>query len=446
MPQLPQQEIAFLFQDKPYTREEIKDLIQNDPQYNKYSLMEWVALAKENMKKLGDIDITNLESSERQEFMTSLSFLKFAEDLSTTLYAADGVTSLMTPFIKSFNESQNPSLLAAIEAIDENLEKFVEKQKERNHIKFKQMVLAIKPIADYFSQFTFDMRNHHSGKYELTLQKNVKLFNGKDIFANKTANEETAQIFLFTFFENFDKALKLAKLDENGKVINRTQVIKNIFVSELFVGCHLCNHNSAALNHETMLIQELTDEHCTSYKKGKSNKYITSEITTNGKLIFLNSAFSIAKEDLKHTVRKHLYDKNMDNSINYLEGQKNFTQALAELFNVGYVIAGNHGASIIPIKDGFNITYSDSKQQSLIDLSLNLWGVSVLDWDTAVKLAGGVEELQEKLANTKHKVIDTPAGTYQLKANTEITEEDSWKRSDDVSFAKLTLKKTKKTT
>ncbi len=83
-----------------------------------------------------------------------------------------------------------------------------------------------------------------------------------------------------------------------------------------------------------------------------------------------------------------------------------------ELFNVGYIQAGNHGACLKKYKKGLQITYGKDTSDSLGYLSLSLWAVCFIDYNKAIELAGSEEQLLQDLQKSDHYIVDVKPGTF----------------------------------
>lgn len=395
---------TYVFEKVPRTFEETLKFIKE--QYPQHTLDGWCSTYQNYLQRFRDENISHVDLPKKQqeEFVMSFKIDAFAYTLTDAIQEAVAPT---TPFLENYKQCEKPDFLNAKNALKENLEMLISHYKNECSNEFRKRFFEIKSLKDYFSSFIFDMKNHHNGKDEYTIEKQVYF---------PTSLEERNAVF-FRFFDCVEFAFSKVICDENGKITNKDEIIKNIFVPDISVKCFLCDADTIiTFNHKEGLIQEVSNEICPIHQKSVDTSVISSKITTNGKLIFINDVRSIAKKvrEIEDGIQRFGVQNNISTYINVWEGQNGFMNIYAHLFNVGYIQAGNHGANLKFTPNGLKVTYYNQENNAVANISLELWAASFIDYDKAVQLAGGEKQLIEKLNLIEHHIIDVKPGTYQV--------------------------------
>lgn len=417
---------TYVFDKVPRTFKETLKFIKE--QFPQYTLDGWCSTYQNYLQRFRNEDISHVDlpKVQQQEFVTSLKIDAFAYTLTDAIQEAVSPTK---PFLENYKQCEKPEFINAKNALEENLEPLISHHKNERPAEFRKRFFEIKSLKDYFSSFIFDMKHHHSGELEYTIEKQIKF---------PTSIEDRNTVF-FSFFECVAFAFSKVIRDENGKITNKDEIIKNIFVPDMSIKCFLCDtDNIITFNHKEGLIQEAFDEICPIYQKGADTSTISSKITTNGKLIFINDVRSIAKKisEIEDGIQRFGVDNNISTYINVWQGQNGFMNIYAQLFNVGYIQAGNHGANLKVIPNGLKVTYYNQENNAVANISLELWAASFIDYDKAVQLAGGENKLIEKLNLVEHHIIDVKPGTYKVINHLNNTEDMACEPEfDDIDLA-----------
>lgn len=302
--------------------------------------------------------------------------------------------------LNKYQESKNPDLQAAKDAIMREYPVLIKglNAKERMVEKF----YAIKEVADYLKQFQFNMKNKHSGKHELSLNKNYFF---PVVYCSQGGHA------YFRYFDQVEAALKSVDITSEKEVAN---MMEKIFVPKIWNDCEYCeNENPISFDHEAMQVVELTDDVC-SFAEDDLSK-MTVQVTTKGKFVITNDIRKLLNEkgDCRQKNNNYAIEHDINNSLNSFEGQKGNMQIYAELFNVGYIQAGNHGASIYKRSDEHIelMFYDEDNKAPDGELSLSLWAINVMDYDEALKYAP--EEKWKKLIGD-YSVVTVKPGTYEV--------------------------------
>lgn len=381
----------------------------------------------------------------REDFFSSLrksrmSYNDLPEPDRTNFFESIKITSCVSqlmnsfaflsqkPFFQYYIDCQKPEFLSAKKALTDNLPMLIKQSKKQYHLDFQLTFWGIKEIENYFSSFIFNMKNKHSGKYELVIGKKV-------YFPTSVKCKDNSAIFRFMdcVKESFQKAI----FDEEQNIVNTEEIVRSIFIPQIWNGCGYCEDtNLMTFNHRDGTVDEIYDYECPLAKKDTSKQI--SEITTKGKLIFCNDVRLISNiKDMDAQISKWGNENNLSTYLNTWDGQQGFMTAYAHLFNVGYIQAGNHGACLKKDKNGLKVTYGKDSSSELANISLSLWAVCFIDYDKAVELAGSEKKLQNKLKNCEHYIADVKPGTYQVIADCKVNEEKAYKSKKDLAFGKI---------
>lgn len=315
--------------------------------------------------------------------------------------------NVMDSLRKKYRQSKNQDLANAKQAILDNFEKLYNglKNKER----MVEFFYAIPDVAKFLKQFLFNMKNKHSGEYELSIDK-------KFYFP-----VEYSRVGGSAYFRYFDvvehEILKVSADPKTDKDLFEKQIenmFENIFVPQFWNGCGYCEHeNESSFDHELMQVVEVHDEKC-SYADKELDK-MTVKIKTSGKLLIANNLLNLlsTKGDDRDKIYAYAREHNLNISLNSFDGQVGNMTAYAEVFNLGYIQAGNHGASIYKRSDKHVdiMFYDEDDKKPDGELSLSLWAVNVMDYKSAKKYA---PESEWKELIGDYTVIDVKPGTYEV--------------------------------
>lgn len=404
---------------------------KNIDEWSKYFHDTATNLIKKNKTHL------DLPKKERDTFYTSVSINAFKEHYIAKM--KEQVTEFklvsnfgevaMHPLKLSFKNSQNPDFIKAKNAFVENIEEMIEKEKKLFHLEFKDYVCTITDFASYFDKFTFDMKNHHAGKDELTIQKNVKASMNYHL-------EREAHSFVFRFHDKITEAFNMVRRNDRNEIINMDALIEHVFCPKIWHGCGYCDSdNFIGFNHETLLLQEWDEKLCPVYLKKSNTDYLKTNITTTGKLLLINDVRNIApSRDINQEVDDFGVSQLVSTYINNYVGQQGHMTCMAQLLNVGYIQAGNHYCYVQDSKKGLKLTYSDNKRKAIGSFSLSLWAACVLDYDKAIELAGNEEKLKQLLKKNSHCITSVKPGTYEVKATYKNRDKES---RTDLAFGEI---------
>lgn len=272
------------------------------------------------------------------------------------------------------------------------------------------------------------MKNKHSGKYELVIGKKVHF---------PTSFEDKNNSAIFRFMDTVKESFAKAIYDENENILNVDEIIRSIFLPQIWNGCQYCeDQNLITFNHKDGTVDEISDEQCFLAHKYTSKQI--SQITTNGKLIFCNDVRIISNmKNINEQITNWGISNNLSTYLNTWDGQQGFMTAYAQLFNVGYIQAGNHGACLKKYKNGLKVTYGKDTSDSLAYISLSLWAVCFIDYDKAIELAGSEQQLLQDLQKSEHYIVDVKPGTYKVISDSTVNEEKSFKSKKDLAFGKI---------
>lgn len=387
------------------------------------NLQFWSDVRQNTFKTLQEKNVSynDLPEPEKTDFFESIKITACSENFSKEL-----TFYLTMPFFQHYQECQKTDFLNAKKALEDNLITLMQKSKKEEHLTFKKTFFGIPEIAAYFGSFIFNMKNQHSGKYELSINKKIHF---------PTSVEDKHNSAIFRFMDCVDEAFKKATFDSQKNLVNKEEIIRNIFLPQIWNGCGYCNSNNfVTFNHSTGTVDEVSEKKCSFAKKDVSKQ--VSEITTTGKLIFCNDVRNLFSfKDTLDKISAWGIENNVSTYVNTWEGQQGNMQAYANLFNVGYIQAGNHGACLKKTKKGLDVTYG--KEEGLKTISLSLWAVCFIDYDKAVELAGSEKKLLNKLKNEDHYIVDVKPGTYQVINDCNVHEDKAYKSKKDLAFGKV---------
>lgn len=420
--------LTVVFDDKSMTMDEFESLIET--RYGKErDIAYWLKMRFEFMDKLAENPQMNQQTKEFKEGVVAMKI--FEAFFSALKFAAP--SGKMQQYVEAYKNCQKPEFLEAKKALQDNLKKFSTYKKEG--LKYG-IFFQVKELSAYFGSFIFNMKNGHSGKYEKVLSKQAT-------FPVDYSEESGGTVF--RFMDAVNEALSYIVLDKKGKITNYEEVIQKIMVPSIWNGCYCCNsENPMTFNHETGLVEEITDKVCPFH--GKDMSKLKSRIATTGKLIFCNDVRDFMKNSNDgDSVRDFGYKNGVSTLLNSWEGQNGFVNMYAEKFNVGYIVAGNHGASVKKTESGLKVTYGDCENDSLGDISLSLWAASFVDYEDAVKMAGSEAKLKKALKEIEENgngchILDVKPGTYEVITDCEMNEDESYDEKydgKDVAFGYL---------
>lgn len=385
----------------------------------------WNQVKNDTLKKLSQSrkSYNDLPEPERTNFFNSIKVTSCIQQLIN-------IISFLTtkPFFQYYIDCNKPEFLNAKKALKDNLPMLIQKSNKEHHLDFQKTFWGIPEIQQYFSSFIFNMKNKHSGKYELVIGKKVH-------FPTSFKEQNNSAIFRFmdTVKESFAKAI----YDENENILNENEIIRSIFLPQIWNGCQYCeDQNFITFNHKDGTVDEISDEQCFLAHKDTSKQI--SQITTNGKLIFCNDVRIISNmKNINEQITNWGISNNLSTYLNTWDGQQGFMTAYAQLFNVGYIQAGNHGACLKKYKNGLKVTYGKDTSDSLAYISLSLWAVCFIDYDKAIELAGSEQQLLQDLQKSEHYIVDVKPGTYKVISDSTVNEEKSFKSKKDLAFGKI---------
>ncbi len=414
---------TILYDGKPIIASKFYEFLENT--HPGKDIKYWTQIRNDTFKKLsksGD-SYNDLPEPERTNFFNSV---KVTSCLNQLVESIAFITT--SPFFQYYIDCQKPEFLNAQKALKENLATLIKQSKTEHHLDFQKIFWGIPEIQTYFSSFIFNMKNKHSGKHELVISKKIH-------FPTSIKDKNTSAIFRFmdSVKESFAKAI----YDENENILNTDEIVRGVFLPKIWNGCFYCDDkNFITFNHKDGTIDEISSAQCSFYQVDTSKQI--SEITTNGKLIFCNDIRIISNlKNINDQIQKWGFENNLSTDLNTWDGQQGFMTAYAQLFNVGYIQAGNHGACLKKYKKGLKITYGKDTSDSLGYLSLSLWAVCFIDYDKAVELAGSENNLLNDLKKSDHYIIEVKPGTYKVIVDCNINEEKSFNSKKDLSFGKL---------
>lgn len=414
------QNTTVLYDKKPIAVSQFHSWLEN--KHPGKDLNYWVKTKNDFFSSLrsSGVSYNDLPEPDRTNFFESIKVTSCMEQMVE-------VISFLTekPFFKYYYECQKPDFIAAKQALVDNLPMLIKQNKKQFHLDFKKTFFGIPQLKSYFGAFIFNMKNKHSGKYELVIGKKIHF---------PTSVDDLEHGAIFRFMDCVDTAFKKAIYDEDKKIVNTEEIVRSIFLPQIWNGCGYCDDtNFMTFNHKDGTVDEIYEAQCPLAKKDTSKQI--SEITTNGKLIFCNDVRLISNVDkMDDKLSQWGRDNKISTYLNTWDGQQGFMTAYAQLFNVGYIQAGNHGACLKKTKNGLKVTYGKGNTKALGDISLSLWGVCFIDYDKAVELAGSEKELLEKLQGIEHYVADVKPGTYQVVADCTVNEEKSYNSKKDLAF------------
>lgn len=414
-----------VFEDKAMTMEELATLLET--RYGKEKdVAYWLKKRFEFLEELKKNPEMDNETDEFKEGFLAMQI--FDAFFSALKYGAP--SGKLKQYIDAYKNCQKPEFLAAKNALIKNLKKFYSYRKDG--LKYG-VFFQVKELSTYFGSFIFNMKNGHSGSYEKVLSKQAKF--------PSDYSEESGGV-IFRFMDAVNEALECVILGEKGKIVNQEEVIQKIMVPSIWNGCYCCNsENPMTFNHETGLVEEITDKACPFH--GKDLSKLKSRIATTGKLIFCNDVRDLmSNSEDGDSVREFGHKNGVSTLLNTWEGQNGFVNMYAEKFNVGYIVAGNHSACIKKTESGLKVTYGNSEEDSLGEISLSLWAASFVDYESAVKLAGSEAKLKKALKSIEdegycYHIIDVKPGSYEVITDCEMNEDKAYENENDVAFGYL---------
>lgn len=399
-------EVKVEFLNKDYTLEEFVSTYLTQEKVKHYR-----ALAEEGRKIAQSGEGF---SNQDPEFVKSIAEAFTWE--KTLMEILDGPkNNVMDSLRKKYRQSKNQDLVNAKQAILDNFEKLYNglKNKER----MVEFFYAIPDVAKFLKQFLFNMKNKHSGEYELSIDKK---------FYFPVEYSSMGGSAYFRYFDVVEhEILKVNADPKTDKDLFDKQIenmFENIFVPQFWNGCGYCEHeNESSFDHELMQVVEVHDEKC-SYADKELDK-MTVKIKTSGKLLIANNLLNLlsTKGDDRDKIYAYAREHKINVSLNSFDGQVGNMTAYAEVFNLGYIQAGNHGASIYKRSDEHVdiMFYDEDDKKPDGELSLSLWAVNVMDYKSAKKYA---PESEWKELIGDYTVIDVKPGTYEV--NSFSTHED----------------------
>lgn len=315
--------------------------------------------------------------------------------------------NVMDSLRNKYRQSKSQELVKAKEAILSNFSKLHTDLKNKKRM--VEFFYAIPDVAKFLKQFIFNMKNKHSGEYELSIDK-------KFYFP-----VEYSSMGGSPYFRYFDvvshEILKVTANPETEKDLFDKQIenmFEKIFVPQFWHGCGYCeDNNELSFDHETMQVVEIYEKRCSFADKDLSK--MTVKLKTKGSFLIANDLRKLLnkKGGERDKIYSYAQKKKMNVSLNSFEGQEGNMIAYAEVFKLGYIQAGNHGASIYKRNDEHVeiMFYDEDDKKPDGDLSLNLWAINVMDCKEAKKYAP--ESEWENLLG-EYTVVDVKPGTYEV--------------------------------
>lgn len=420
----------------------IQDTIEHIKKaHTEHSIHEWRDLYLQFLDKLKieKIGYTSLPEEELKKFYTSAKINFFFEEMISRMRNTLDENSIFYQLQNNYNNCTKPEFLAAKQAIYNNLHHFSDTHKTKNVLDtqyneaLRVVFFSIKEIQDYFSSFIFDMKNKHSGKYELMHSKNVN-------FQTKYNPQSLDDGVIFRFIDCVTIALSRIII-KDGEITNKDEIVSYILLPKIVHGCHLCrDSNEISFNHKEGLLQEINSEVCLSFLKKRNTNFLKTKIATKGKIIFIDDVKNIAHKNLAfiNEIESFGSKNGISTYLNTWEGQNGFMNIAVQLFNVAYIQSGSHSSHVKATTNGLNLTFLNKENNSLGEISVS-YSASLVDYDSAIKIAGSEKALLKFLKSSKHTIIDIKPGTYAVVHHIKKIEDNTYLKKD-LAFCKITWK------
>lgn len=415
--------ITVVFDNQVIFATDFGQFIKNN--YDNKDISYWENLCKTSLAKMQQdkTPIHELPKQESEEFITSMKIMKSFQSILNQL---EFLTVNPKHFYQNYLDCQKPEFLAAKKAFIENIPMLFEKSKSQPHLDFQTTLFSIKEIKTYLSSFIFDMQNKHSGKYEKIVSKKIHF---------ETNYKKCKDGIIFRFMDCVTEAFQHIIYDANGQITNSEAIAQKFFLPHIWNGCGYCQDtNPVTFNHLTGKIEEIYAEQCSLAEEDKTRQFST--IKTTGKLLFCNDIRLFASNpEFSSLISEYSNKHKISTYLNTWEGQQGYMIAYANLFNCAYFQGGNHAAYLHKSKKGFKLSLQDKAEKSLHSISLETWSANVIDYESAIILAGSETLLLEKLKQIDHFIMKTKPGIYQAISYSDV---DSYKPSKkDVTFGEL---------
>lgn len=374
-------------------------IIFDGKKISKDSFVEKVLQYNETINKINTLGL-KIETLNQEQRKELIELVKFASAFETALTM--NAEEVYLP-------KDNLEIRTVINAIAKFIPIMLEmKNNKINSSEIYTKMMKLPAVKKYFKDFKFNVASGHNQKH----------YHGDNNVSFPFEYNSENGSFIFRFMDSVFDIVKYYKgfESENAEVI-----AEKILTCKISDGCFVCGqHNELTFDHKNKTIVDAKVNSCAYADKNTDE--LTCEVATTGKLFICNDLREILSDSNRNTLRSDMYalarQLNCSGSLNDLQGQQFNVNAFAQLMKAAYVVAGNHGCS--PIQYSGNNIKLHYWEEGKKNISLSLWGVFIVDYDTAKAIAienGKLTEFEEM----DSVVLNVEPGTYKV---TSILQDD----------------------
>lgn len=304
------------------------------------------------------------------------------------------------------NSTENNSELKELQSyICNKLKSELVNKESYDYSYISNLIFNDEKVWAYFSKFKFDFKD---GCHTL---KNIKKENGEFKTLKEIHENDENQSLAYDLRESMDRAVTLISmgiLDEEAT---------DLLVPNYYMNCKCCTKKFiVTFNHanKTIVGAYGADDICD--KAFLTEDKVVSKVVTKGKIFVCNDIRHIFNKEQKASLKEYRNKFNKKNSIyadlDSVLGKHMYAYLYSHYFNAAYAIAGNHGCYTNKLSNN-NLLFTYGNEEDFPSIILDLWGIFVMDYEDAVKIAtenGTLDYLNQIDSN----IIEVEPGTYNL--------------------------------